>query len=1076
MTQAPLFGRSTETTWLDAALGRVAGGAGGAAFLIGPPGLGKTRLVEYAAENARAIDVQVAIGRCWEAGGAPTGWPFVEALRCWRGHPALPAACEALGPQRAHLRHLHPELAPSSKPAAHVELDASMRFLAFDAVAALWSELARAKPCLLVLEDLHAADLYTAELLDMLCRRASEAPLFVLGSYRSREARLSQQVGDVLARASRAAHLLELSPLVAEEAERMTRDALGAEVSAEQVRRIVQASDGNPLFLKELARGAGRAGPGRALSGLDHVIAAHVSTLGPLARDVADLASVFGRHLDAGVFRRTCRDALQLDDRAIASALMELAEREILVSSDDGGLAFLHILVRDALHDRLAPGRREAFHAAALAHLEHVGAPSSQLAHHALAAGRALHGERTIALTRRAAKQASATLAFLDAATMLARLVELAEELDWLEPAALLSLRLDLAEAEIFAGRLSVGRGICERVAAAAETLDDAELLARAALVYGSEFMRGSVNRTMVGLLERALEKLGDAVTPSRARVLARYAAALFPAHDPEIPVRTAQQAIALARELGDARTLAEALYFARLPLFFWFPIRELLPLEKEALALARQVGTPAELTRALGLAALAHMLAGELDTYDALIAEALALAEGAQSPQQVFRLHLLHAMGATRRGDFVGAKAITAQARACTERGPVEAAVPVFTLSQFGSARLRRDREELRQMGDEIVRLLATMPNAAAIIASFHTFTGDLAAARAEMAKCPADLRGRPVAAQCCLAEAALTVGDLELLRELYDLILPFRDDIVSLGMMGFTSEGVAHGWLGRIAAALDRPADAERHFERAAELDEASGGWPSLANVLEDWAEHLASTSDPPKRRRAAELLDRAAALLTELGLEVRAEAARSRRSGLDETEPTTPSAVHTKAVMLELRREGDMVAVTFGAERFSVRDSKGMRYLELLVQSAGSEIHALELLSAEAGPGARAAFGGDAGPMLDAEAKSTYRERLRSLQEDLAEAEDFGDLARAEARRSEMEALVAELARATGLGGRDRRGASSAERARVNVQRRLKAAVSALARHSRAVDEHLSRALRTGTFCRYDPPAMP
>ena len=101
------------------------------------------------------------------------------------------------------------------------------------------------------------------------------------------------------------------------------------------------------------------------------------------------------------------------------------------------------------------------------------------------------------------------------------------------------------------------------------------------------------------------------------------------------------------------------------------------------------------------------------------------------------------------------------------------------------------------------------------------------------------------------------------------------------------------------------------------------------------------------------------------------------------------------------------------------------------------------------------------------------STWRPPTRKeLEAEVDEAEAFNDLARATNARAELDFLVAELARAVGLGGRDRRAASHAERARLNVTRAIRAAMVNLARENPSLGRHLAATIRTGRYCSYTP----
>lgn len=111
-------------------------------------------------------------------------------------------------------------------------------------------------------------------------------------------------------------------------------------------------------------------------------------------------------------------------------------------------------------------------------------------------------------------------------------------------------------------------------------------------------------------------------------------------------------------------------------------------------------------------------------------------------------------------------------------------------------------------------------------------------------------------------------------------------------------------------------------------------------------------------------------------------------------------------------------------------------------------------------------------DAGPVLDARAKVEYRERLDALREQLAEAEEFGDTARAGRIEAEIQSIADQLAGAVGLGGRDRRAASVVERTRINVQRCLKDTLSRIAAADATLGRYLSACVKSGTYCSYQP----
>ena len=183
---------------------------------------------------------------------------------------------------------------------------------------------------------------------------------------------------------------------------------------------------------------------------------------------------------------------------------------------------------------------------------------------------------------------------------------------------------------------------------------------------------------------------------------------------------------------------------------------------------------------------------------------------------------------------------------------------------------------------------------------------------------------------------------------------------------------------------------------------------------------------------------------------------------------------------------RREGEYWTVCYEGSVVRLKDTKGLRHLARLLAHPGRELRATDLEAAESQAAAAVTAGreaagaelgvrsdlGDAGELLDARAKASYKARLDDLRAELEEAERFHDLVRAARARHERDFLVGELARAVGLGGRDRRAASHAERARLNATRAIRAAIANLGRASPSLGRHLAATIRTGRYCCYTP----
>lgn len=180
----------------------------------------------------------------------------------------------------------------------------------------------------------------------------------------------------------------------------------------------------------------------------------------------------------------------------------------------------------------------------------------------------------------------------------------------------------------------------------------------------------------------------------------------------------------------------------------------------------------------------------------------------------------------------------------------------------------------------------------------------------------------------------------------------------------------------------------------------------------------------------------------------------------------------------------REGEFWTITHGENTFRIRDSRGARYLQLLLRNPGREMHSLDIVATtQQLPGATpdhmtldrdgaTVTLGDAGELLDAAAKAAYKQRLADLADELDEAQRFNDPERANRSQEEIDALVTELSAGVGLGGRDRKAASAAERARGSVSKALKATIKKIAEIDSDLGSHLIATVRTGYYCSYTP----
>jgi hypothetical protein len=183
----------------------------------------------------------------------------------------------------------------------------------------------------------------------------------------------------------------------------------------------------------------------------------------------------------------------------------------------------------------------------------------------------------------------------------------------------------------------------------------------------------------------------------------------------------------------------------------------------------------------------------------------------------------------------------------------------------------------------------------------------------------------------------------------------------------------------------------------------------------------------------------------------------------------------------------RQGDYWTIQYQGQIARLKATRGLHCLASLLGHPGREFHVSELVaevpvaaaahltsgtSKEDGSQMRTARLQDAGPILDARAKAEYARRLADLRGELEDAERLNDPERAVRAQQEMDSIADQLAAAVGLGGRNHRAASQAERARSAVTKRIKDSIDKIAEAMPALGRHLAARTKTGYFCCYNP----
>jgi DNA-binding SARP family transcriptional activator len=574
-----LVGRDQQLILLDEAVTAAAAGHGGVVLLAGEPGIGKTRLAEEAARRASDAGVTVAWGRCYDGDGAPAFWPWLQVTRALIADIPAEGRPAPLGPWAADLAPLLPELtslvpgAPVASPV--VELEAA-RFRVYQAVLHLLRRSAEASPLLVIVDDLHWADVASLRLLVFLAREVPQLRVLLLGTYRDvdapHEAPLAETLG---ALAREPVTRLTLDGLGDADIAHLMSTTLGAAADGELVHVVRERTEGNPFFVTELTRlihseGQTRAGDAitavrqRIPDRVRDVLARRLARLPEQTTTVLRVAAVAARAFDLDLIEAVTglddEDALDGVEAAVLAGLVAEDEQTA------GRYRFTHTLIRDTVYGRLTRARRVRLHArvgAALAGLHRPGDQQHvlQIAHHAWIAVPVTGAAAAVPHLLPAADHAMAVLAYEEAERQLRRALDLLETM----PRSAQRTRRELA-ARVQLGNLlgQLGSPASPDAAAefaraadlATEAADDPAALPALAGVHAGHLMRGDNARAQV-LAETILDGADRSGDPS-ARLAGHFLLGhtlLF--HGDLGPARShLEEAARLARAISDADRL----------------------------------------------------------------------------------------------------------------------------------------------------------------------------------------------------------------------------------------------------------------------------------------------------------------------------------------------------------------------------------------------------------------------------------------------------------------------------------------------------------------------------------------
>jgi hypothetical protein len=1053
-----LFGRSAELARLRDAFATLRLGRGQLVLLEGEPGIGKTRLAEEFCALARDGGAVVAWGAAWDGGGAPSYWPWTQLLRGLRA--LLPEPSEALRRDLGPLWEGGAEAEGDDVEAAH--------FRRCDALRALLATAAARTPLVLVLDDLHAADRATLQGLHFVARALRSLPLMIVGTHRDGDARLRPDVTALLERVAREGVTLSLGRLERGAVQELVGEQ-GAR-TAELAELVYEASGGNPFFAREVLRSlASGATSKRIPDGVRALLGERMAAFDPEARSALEAAAVLGRELSLATLATLCGATRpELDERLRAprlSALMHDAEPD--------SVCFAHPLFREYLYDGLDRRQRARLHLRAAESLMQQAplalADEESIARHLLLALPEGDVGRAVTRARAAAQSSVRALAFDRAVELLEGALGAARD----QPEAVrLDLELELAQAQVLIGQGERSRRICAAVAERARRLDDPERLARAALAYGSEIRVGIRDPLQDSLLAEALGALGSSDPALSARLMARLAATRQPSPQPAAAIALAHEAIALARSTGDTDALVYALHMGGSALASYEAPSERRRVSRELAALTLQRHELVLAQRAHQRLAIDAGELGDLEGVKAAVTAQERLGQVLGHPRFRWEAALLRSYCALIEGRWAESSAAIAEAGELVSELEEPVVRELLIIHRFGALRARASfgagalERGLAQLSELV---LANETMVAVCMSSVYARAGELALARSALS------RVKPVAGWLlCLplamhitADAAVRLRDHDVCRQLQPLLaaLPFPAN--TWGRSGYLWEGFVSEVTGGMLGVLERWDEAVDELDSAIEAAEVFRARPALVESRISLAEVLRLRGQSGDEARAAHLLTLAERDGAELDMQSSLERIRRQREQTRAPRPSTPAAV---APTLELSREGEIWTLTSQEGSTRLKHSRALDLLKQLVDQPGREFHVLDL--GAPGEGEEVIDVGDAGEIFDQPAKGAYLQRVGELRAELAEAEGWNDSARRARVQAELEFLEDELGRGSGAGGKLRRSAGAAERARVNVHKRLRGLIKKIAVHLPGLAHHLEACVKTGTFVSYQP----
>ncbi len=1021
-----LVGREAELAALRADLRDVTSGTGRVVMVSGDPGIGKSTLVDAFRVDALAAGATWLWGAAWEDLGAPAYWPWTQVVRS-----ASRIAAEEVAARTGELGALWPTDSTERVPE---------QFVLYDAVADLLAALSEQAPVVVVLEDLHAAGVATARLLEFVARFNRHVPVLLIGTYRPAEVAADGELSAIIARLEETGTSLAPAPLPGPEIAAVL-EAAGVHPDARLVSNVADRTQGNPLFVTHVARrlaaGATIGDTGLPL-GLRSALRrqAERATSTSDVPEALDAASVLGVDLTveilSTVLGATASQVQPALDAAVAAGLLS-AE-----SADLDRYEFTHTVVREALYDGINPSRRAQLHLSTAQALAAAGAGPDRLGHHFASAWPAGGAAEAAELSRLAADRATAAHAHAEAVALYQQALTARGRIPGAEPAARCALLLELTAARFRAGRTAEAHATARLAGDLAASIGDVELISRAALLVASHLPFNAIDHDAISALRNADEQSAGVVSATRVAVLARLAGVTAPLDRAEaaaIAGRAEEVATALSADVAESDRNASLTAALCAQLEVAWGRHDPANARETARRLAdAAVGSADEATAAIWDLVFSLEL-GDTAAAESAVHSIEKLASRERQPQLRHLAISRRAMLTILRGDLRQGLLLAHEAKAVAAGADLPDGDAVLWGQLFAVwTQSGLDDDEAASMERIATDLAASSPFEAAHAAAVVQMLG----ARGEVAEARA-LFGRLMTSLdslerdllyawtlSVLSEDAGLLGDTDAAAILYERLLPFADRFV-VAAGGVACVGSASHQLGKLAGLL---------------------GWTETAR------EHLAAAVEAHRTAECSALVTASERALAEL----------------------SPIAAAFSQV-------GQVITARYGQDAVQLPASLGLRYLSVLAANPGVPMNATRLvaISSDAGAtrGVENAVTGQVRPadeVIDKAALASYRARLADIEAEREEAASWNDRGRSARLEEERSFLLDELSRAVGLGGRTRRFADEAERARVNVTRAIRSAIRKIETQAPELGAHLDRCVTTGGQCLYDPGLEP